>query len=279
MFLSRSCWPTRRTSPSTVWADGAEHPLLVSQTAAVPLQIPDEVMVVTIRPTESISPNPVITPTTPTDIQANTTNTSAELSWLPTSDADAYWVRCDGRDMGQAPPPGPDGKIRFRQNRLLPATTYPYQIVATSRTGGVSTAANVDATTQDKLPDLIISHLELIPRQPQPGQTVSFQATVANRGEGPTEDGVTIGVTFWVDGRVVCWSDNDNKALLPGQDVTVKADNGPNSATAWTATPGSHRIMALVDDVNRIAESDKSNNSFVLDLSVPGRCRRVNRRS
>lgn len=243
----------------------AQPPVALGVRTSASLQIPDEVIVVDIRPTAGAQN--VDTPAPPAGFTVQVTSTSDDISWLPSSGADAYWVRCDGRDVGHAPAPGPDGRIHFTQNRLLPGLTYPYTIVAASRDGGVSEPAHVQVTTSSGLPDLIVSKLEIFPPHPHIGDVVSFEATVANQGVAPTENGVTIGVTFSVDGKVISWSDTDNSALFPGQQVTVKPDNGPNPTTlTWTYTPGPHRISALVDDVNRIAESDKSNNTTVLDL-------------
>jgi hypothetical protein len=52
--------------------------------------------------------------------------------------------------------------------------------------------------------------------------------------------------------------------------VTLTANNGTNGVNYWTATSGTHSVQAWVDDVNRIAESNKNNNTLVVPFTVCG---------
>jgi subtilase family serine protease len=72
---------------------------------------------------------------------------------------------------------------------------------------------------------------------------------------------VTHGVAFSVDGTVVNWSDTSHEPLAPGQSRSVTANNGPLGKGTWTCADGTFLVVAKVDDVNRIDESDKSNNT------------------
>jgi hypothetical protein len=65
-----------------------------------------------------------------------------------------------------------------------------------------------------------------------------------------------------VDGAVVDWSDTFNGPLEPGESETLQADNGPKGTAYWKAVIGSHVIIAHVDDVGRINESNVSNNTL-----------------
>ena len=56
------------------------------------------------------------------------------------------------------------------------------------------------------------------------------------------------------------WSDTFNGPLAPGESKTLTANNGPKGTAFWTATPGPHVVTATVDDLNRITESDETNN-------------------
>jgi hypothetical protein len=145
-------------------------------------------------------------------------------------------------------------EVHFRAKGLLPATTYPFQVVAAARDGGVSAPTPVAAATVDAFPDLVGRSLKVVPESPKEGDALHFEAVIENIGKAPTEDGVTIGTKFAVDGKTVCWCDNVRGPLAPGQKVTVRSNSGPTGAETWTMTRGAHLITAYIDDVNRIRE-------------------------
>jgi hypothetical protein len=90
---------------------------------------------------------------------------------------------------------------------------------------------------------------------------VLFSATVMNQGSAATPAGIKLGVLFYVDGAPVSWSDDDTQALGPGDSVLLTANGGPGPTEFWTATGlGSHTTDAWVDDVDRIPESNDTNN-------------------
>jgi len=52
--------------------------------------------------------------------------------------------------------------------------------------------------------------------------------------------------------------------LPAGASVTIGTDGGP-----YTIPTGTHTITAHVDDVNRFAESDETNNTLSQSITVP----------
>ncbi|HXJ58831.1 MAG TPA: family 16 glycosylhydrolase [Verrucomicrobiae bacterium] len=119
-------------------------------------------------------------------------------------------------------------------------------------------------------PDLIVTDLSWSPANPAPGNGVTFSATIKNQGTAATPSGVIHGVLFSVDGTPVTWSDNSTASLAPGASRVVTANGGPSGSSTWTATAGTHTILANVDDVNRIAESNENNNTLSAPMTVGG---------
>lgn len=117
-------------------------------------------------------------------------------------------------------------------------------------------------------PDLIVTAITWSPAAPVRGQAVTFSATIKNQGTAATPAGVIHGVGFSVDGTEVTWSDLFTSSLAPGASVTVTANSGPTGSSTWTATSGTHTILAFVDDVNRIAESNENNNTLTKSMTV-----------
>ncbi len=118
------------------------------------------------------------------------------------------------------------------------------------------------------LPDLIVTGITQSPASPVAGNEVTFSCTVKNQGTAATPAGTILGAEFQVDGTEVSWSDTDTNALAAGDSIVLTANNGPLSKATWTATSGSHTILAWVDDVNRITESNENNNQYSQGLTV-----------
>jgi hypothetical protein len=115
--------------------------------------------------------------------------------------------------------------------------------------------------------DLVVTNVAMTPANPAPGQAVTFNATISNFGKSTKAAGVINGIGFFVDGTKVNWSDSSTQALAPGQTVTLSANAGPGGISTWAATAGSHTLQAFVDDVNRIAEGDETNNKLSTSFS------------
>ena len=119
------------------------------------------------------------------------------------------------------------------------------------------------------LPDLIVTDVGWTPATPVAGNAVRFSATVKNQGTAATAAGVIMGVSFQVNGSQVSWSDTNSNSLAPGASIILTANGSPAGGNGtWTATAGSHTVEAWVDDINRIAESDESNNKLSEPLTV-----------
>lgn len=117
-------------------------------------------------------------------------------------------------------------------------------------------------------PDLIVAAISWTPATPIKNQLVTFSATIKNQGTAATPAGVIHGVGFSVDGTQVSWADLYVSSLAPGASVTVTANGGPAGSSTWKATLGTHTILAFVDDVNRIAESNENNNTLTRSMTV-----------
>lgn len=117
-------------------------------------------------------------------------------------------------------------------------------------------------------PDLIVTDITSTPASPLTGNAVTFSAVVKNQGTGATPAGTIIGVSFSLDGTQISWSDNTTSSLAAGASVTVTATGGPSGSATWAATTGNHTVLAWVDDVNRMSESNESNNQYSESMAV-----------
>jgi subtilase family serine protease len=98
-----------------------------------------------------------------------------------------------------------------------------------------------------------------VPDQLAEGYVATFRATVRNVGTAASPPG-SPDIVFLLDGVPVSWSRSDTSSLRPGEERLYVADGGPVSAT-WTATRGRHRLVAIVDAGDRVAEPSERNNS------------------
>jgi subtilase family serine protease len=69
-----------------------------------------------------------------------------------------------------------------------------------------------------------------------------------------------VGVAFLVDGQQITFG--IAPAMGPGETRSIRA------ISTWQATAGSHRLKAIVDDVNRYPELSETNNSFEIAFEV-----------
>ena len=137
--------------------------------------------------------------------------------------------------------------------------------------GGTPTPTAAPSSTPTPVPgaaDLVITDISWSPANPEPGQEVTFRAVIKNQGTGSSPAGIIHGAVFRVDGTAVSWSDNHTSSIAPGASVTVTSNGGPSGKSTWTALSGTHSVEAYVDDINRIAESNESNNTYTEPLTV-----------
>jgi hypothetical protein len=113
------------------------------------------------------------------------------------------------------------------------------------------------------LPDLIVTGIQYEPAQPRVGDIVKFSVTVKNQGEGATPEGTVIGGVFFLDDTPIAITDKYKTSLPVGASVTIPATGaGAFGDGTWLARPGTYMVGFLVDDVNRIPESNDGNNSY-----------------
>ncbi|NYD24994.1 CARDB domain-containing protein [Kineococcus aurantiacus] len=118
-------------------------------------------------------------------------------------------------------------------------------------------------------PDLVVTAVGWGPQQTTAhGNPLTFTATIENQGTAPTPAGVIHGVGFQVDGTLRTWSDTWTLPLQPGESRTVEANSGPTGSRTWTATTGTHEVLAYVDDAGRIVEANEANNRTKKQLTV-----------
>ena len=119
-------------------------------------------------------------------------------------------------------------------------------------------------------PDLVVTDIAWVPANPVTGAPVTLSATIKNQGTAATPAGVTHGILFTFDDGAAgagVWSDSHTASIAPGAWVTLTANGGSAGAT-WKAIEGAHTVKATVDDVNRIAESDETNNVRAEQITV-----------
>ena len=110
-------------------------------------------------------------------------------------------------------------------------------------------------------PDVYIEDLWWSPSNPQPGQQVQFHVRVRNGGNAGT--GADVGVGYFVNGTYVGYG--IRSAMSAGE---VSSSFG--MLQRWSASSGTVTVSALVDDINRFAESNENNNSRAESLTMGG---------
>ena len=142
-----------------------------------------------------------------------------------------------------------------------PATVAPpgYYLLFILNGSGVPSVAKfvqLVGTAPSPLPDVVVTSLSYA--------SGVFTSTVKNQGTVATPSGIFIGVGYSVDGVYRTWG-GSSTPLAAGASVTIGTDGGP-----YTIPTGTHTIMAYVDDVNRFAESDETNNQLSQSITVGG---------
>jgi hypothetical protein len=143
-----------------------------------------------------------------------------------------------------------------RHGQLTLRTSPEISIGGSAYNLAFSGTATTTTTTTTSLPDLIITALSY--------SNGVFTATVKNQGTAATPSGVYIGVGFFVDSVGKTYG-GLNGPLAAGASATVSSTGAGGS---YTIPSGSHTIMAYADDVNRIAESDETNNQLSQPITV-----------
>jgi hypothetical protein len=139
----------------------------------------------------------------------------------------------------------------------LAVGTYAFSAKATDNLGAVGSSNIVTVTVTNPttlLPDVIVTALSYA--------SGTFTCTVKNQGNAATPSGAQIGVEYQVDGVRRTWGLFAGP-LAAGASVTIGTGGG-----AYVIPNGSHAILAWVDDLNRFAESNETNNKFSQTITV-----------
>ena len=218
-------------------------------------------------------------PSAPENVGVFPTDRLVTLRWTPAGNAAAYNVyRASRRDgpyllahAGVVGTPFTDWGVANGQ-------VYYYRIAAVNGAGEGPRSTAVAATPNPAaavsaealaLPDLVVTGIALTPPNPAAGDRVSAQATIKNVGKAATLGEVPSTVTISIDGVLIGWSDDHTAEVAPGESVTLRLNGGGNAGHTWTAVSGKHTLTAVADDINRIDESNKENNTLEKTFSVP----------
>ena len=215
------------------------------------------------------TPAPTSVPTPPTNLTAFANDSSAILTWQAGVGATSFNVYSSGVLVKS----GINNSGTTTMTGLTNGQTYQFQVAGVNSVG-TSTLSNVATVTpvaQFTGVDLVVTSITWTPASPASGNHVVFTATIKNQGDTATPGGTIVGVRFAMDGStsVFTWNDKDTTSLGAGQSVTLTATGGTNNINYWTAASGTHTVQAWVDDVNRITESNESNNKLNATVSVP----------
>jgi len=128
-----------------------------------------------------------------------------------------------------------------------------------------------------RLPDLVVEGLSLLPEEPRSGETVTITVTIANVGQAPTGGGFWTGL--YIDPREPPFVNSVGTepggglfwytpGLEAGEAITLAAQEAEERYTDFVGTfaPGSHELYVYVDAYNPgvetglVVESEEGNN-------------------
>jgi subtilase family serine protease len=101
--------------------------------------------------------------------------------------------------------------------------------------------------------DLTIQDITCTPAEPATGETVTFTVDIKNQGPGQAGP---FHIAYYVDDALL--DTTYVNQINPGAIV--------NNTTTWQAEPGEHKIRAVIDCNNSVAETDESNNERTITL-------------
>jgi hypothetical protein len=135
--------------------------------------------------------------------------------------------------------------------------------------GNQTVTATFSPSGSTGLPNLVVTSISFTPNSPNAGDTIVFTAVVQNIGTADTPyngdiNAQGIGVSFTVDNGNTSSCHLSPGPLAAGATLTLRGD----ACTPYVATSGTHTVVAFVDDVNRIAESNENDNMRSLTFSV-----------
>ncbi len=212
---------------------------------------------------------PTMVPPAATGVSANPCNGGVALTWTNIPLNPTTWNIKRSTTSG-----GPYLLLASNVTAGVSAETYSdlstaagvryYYVVSASNAFGESPdSPPVSAQATNALPDLVVTAVTWTPTNIFPGSHVVFSSRALNQGSAATPAGSTLGVGFNLDGLGTASWYSSTFSLPPGGAATLTANGGPNGYNYWAATtPGLHTVIATVDDVNRIPESNDNNNAL-----------------
>ena len=124
-------------------------------------------------------------------------------------------------------------------------------------------------------PDLKVLNILWEPKNPQPGDPITFSAVIQNIGGAATADNQKHGCTFaiWSDSEgkynTVAWSDNHFASMAPGEIATLTQTGGPGGDNwqPWVyGSDDAYLVQVNMNDSKNLKESDYENNFLALDI-------------
>ncbi len=109
-----------------------------------------------------------------------------------------------------------------------------------------------------QLADAIILSVTMGQGRFSEGDMITFEALVRNIGGAVTRD--VVGVAFLINGQQITFG--TTSPIAAGESRAIR------SVSPWPAVAGSHRLTAVVDDINRFPELSETNNRFELEFQV-----------
>ncbi|MDD5267874.1 MAG: DUF1929 domain-containing protein [Methylococcales bacterium] len=163
--------------------------------------------------------------------------------------------KLDGNNLGAEDTASPYG-ITWNSTTATDGA-HTLTAVARNAVGLKTTSAGVGIRVNNttKLPDVIVTALYYAHG--------IFQCRVKNQGTAATPAGVYVGVRYSVDGIPKTWG-SVMGPLAAGASVTINTNGG-----AYAIPTGAHTVTAWVDDVNRFAELNETNNQLTQSITIP----------
>lgn len=230
-------------------------------------------------------PVAVTAPEAPAEVRVERiSRTEVQVTWTPVpASADqppvGYQIFRDGVQIGQvaAQKPGfhdnPEPPVARPVYRDISTAGIPagavYSVVAHRgihrSAPALAAAVGESVTPAEARPDLVITDVTLF-RQ-QPGE-VDVRLTVKNTGSAATPPGVGIGARVRVDSQAVLVP-IVRQPLAPGESIVLDSSRLPGR---WAVKVESDTVpvTAMIDELDRIEESDESNNSIDRRIAISG---------
>lgn len=131
------------------------------------------------------------------------------------------------------------------------------------------TASATNAETTSQGVDLVITNVRTEPSSPFVREGMRYFVEVKNIGKDSVKRGQITSLKIEITGvgqKSTVWSQVHNTGIAPNETVTIsKNTNGPWSGDFGYSTDlaGEYTFSIMVDEENKIAESNEKNNSFV----------------